>query len=246
MDDNTDTPITSKKSSKPSKSGKSEVIINPKIDDQNLRPVNERVINMMQRVRRGAMMRRRESILKLKKAIARMHPHSKKQLAAKSKAIAKDVVRARFAGKRGTSYHTMSIADKIQVDRQIDPKTKLIHRIAARLMPRLRAADVRRLAAVVSKKGVKGIRSYMGNNLISASVDYGTAEQIYERASLATRLADRVAVKLAEGGPFGDPKQKPRKGSVAWHNAQRQKRNPAPPIEPRDQQVGNAKILPKE
>lgn len=245
MDDKTETPITSSKKGAKTSKGKSEIVINPSTDDQALQPVNERVVDVMQRIRRGARLRRRASILKLKRAIARMRPHTKHQLAAKSKAIAKDAIRARFAGKRGASYHTLSPSDRMQVDKQIDPKTKLIHRIAARLMPRLRAADVRRLDAAMKGQGVKGIRSYMGNTPINASTEYQVAAELFERINLAKVVAERIQQRLIEGGPFGNPKDKPRKGSVAYNAAMRRinDRNRTPAIEPKHQQVGNAKLI---
>ena len=49
--------------------------------------------------------------------------------------------------------------------------------------------------------------------------------------------------KINESGPFSYGHKKPRKGTVAYNAAVRQKKDKTPPIEPKDQMVGVARVV---
>jgi Holliday junction resolvasome RuvABC ATP-dependent DNA helicase subunit len=51
------------------------------------------------------------------------------------------------------------------VDRIIDKRSAAIKRIAGRLMPRVKQAEVRRLQSIRSGKGAKSIRAFMSGNI---------------------------------------------------------------------------------
>lgn len=152
---------TSKKTTPPTKKGggKTEVIINPVEKQSGV--VNERFLDVVQRMKRGQQIRRRESIMKLKKQIAQLRPHTKKQLRNHASQIAKSAVRGRFAGQRGREYAKLSVGDRVQVDRNIENKSKIVRSIAARILPRLHAADTARLADKRGHGKVKGLSKYL-------------------------------------------------------------------------------------
>lgn len=170
-------PLTTSKKSTPSKKGgKTEVIINP--TEKQSGAINERFLDIVQRMKRGHQIRRRESIMKLKKQIAHMRPHTKTQLRNASSKIAKNFVRGRFAGQRGREYDRLSASDKVQIDKNIDHKSKMVRSIASRILPRLRSADTARLADVRKGGKVKGIGKYL--TTLVQSYDVEMVENVYD------------------------------------------------------------------
>jgi hypothetical protein len=109
--------------------------------------LEERVLTLQQRRQRATQMRRLEPVLKVKRAMAAKRLAGQVQLTRRARKQAKDILRRRIAGRRGSSYHQLGPSDKINIDRQVDPKVKLIKFIAARLMPRIKQAEVQRFTA---------------------------------------------------------------------------------------------------
>lgn len=166
------------KAKKQGKSTPSKVIINPV--EKETWQINERFVNLSQRIRRSQQMRRREPILKLKKAVAKFRPKSKEQLKLRSAQIAKSIVRTRFAGQRGANYSALSRATKLDVDRSIEPKSKIIARIATRLLPRVRGADIARLSDVRRGKA-KGLNKYLRGGALNQSFDMQAVSDLYDQ-----------------------------------------------------------------
>lgn len=150
---------------KPSKTielskNKDQIILNPKLEPVN--NLNERVIDLAQRRRRASLMRRVHAKLERKKEITGQRLHTPQQITQYAERIAKNILRKRFAGARGAEYQILAPSDKVQVDKIVDKKAKLIKAMALKLVPRLRSADVRRLQAKRTGEPVKGLQSYMG------------------------------------------------------------------------------------
>jgi hypothetical protein len=58
---------------------------------------------------------------------------------------ARQTFRHRLAGSRGDKYSVLSTGEKIHVDSLLDPRVKLIRKLAKRLIPSVRRADAARL-----------------------------------------------------------------------------------------------------
>lgn len=155
-----------------------EIIINP-VEKQD-GAINERFLNVAQRIKRGQQMRRREPILKLKKAIAKFRPHTKAQLKQKASQIAKSAARRRFAGARGASYETLGRTDKVTIDRSLESKSKLIQKMARRLAPQLRAADTSRLVDVRRGKRAKALKKYLRGGMLTQSFSLEDVGKLYD------------------------------------------------------------------
>lgn len=56
-----------------------------------------------------------------------------------------NVIRKKVAGDRGTNYANLSPTDKIQVDKLVQKKSALIPKIAKKLLPKVRKAEIERL-----------------------------------------------------------------------------------------------------
>lgn len=137
--------------------------------------VSEAVLNLQQRVRRAHIMRRYENKIKRARERAMLRLAREKQIRRRSLAAARKIVRKRVAGKRGLDYANLSPTDKIQIDKMTDGKVALIRRLAARLAPRVRQADARRLQA--RRAGaVSGTNGGLGKMPVVRTVREGCVE----------------------------------------------------------------------
>jgi len=107
--------------------------------------LDETVLDVSQRIKRGNIMRRNSRKLQRAKEIAQKKTAPKERLMKRAYAQARQMVRKRFAGPHGADYENLSTSEKIAVDRTIDNKQKLIKKLALRLMPRIRQAEQKRL-----------------------------------------------------------------------------------------------------
>lgn len=171
---------------------KDQIVLNPKLEPNN--NLNEKVIDLAQRRRRASLMRRVHAKLERKKQITGQRLHTPQQLSQSAERIAKNMLRKRFAGQRGAEYQVLAPSDKIQVDKIVDKKAKMIKAMASRLVPRLRAADVKRLQAKRSGQAVKGISSYMSARPINS----GDELAVDDLVKLFEQVNDKVLKVLDE------------------------------------------------
>ena len=190
------------------------------------------VLSIQQRRKRGMMMRRIKGKIKRGRKLAQRRLASPDMLKRRARRHAKEFVRKKFAGQRGANYRKLAAADKIQIDRRIEKKQALIDRIAKRLLPKERKAELQRLRDR-GKKGKKGgwrgkakagIKEEVELDEISAE----TASSYMSKASdarkhrkLPTKKVDNrysgVAMaqdKLAKSGNMGTTAQRVSKAKV--------------------------------
>ena len=114
--------------------------------------INERVLTLLQRRKAGLKMRR------LKFRIARMRKLKRKRMATRDMLVrrarrqARNFIRKRVAGKMGANYNLLSPSQKIQIDKRVIKKKQFINKMAARLLPRVKQAELKRLRKVRSAK----------------------------------------------------------------------------------------------
>lgn len=165
-----------KKLSKP-KSTSSVINTNPQLPGVNEEgstvakdPVVEKVLSLTQRRERALAMRKNKVKIERAKELAKTRFAPDIRLKKRAQEMARNIVRRKFAGQRGAEYATLSPSDKMTVDRLIDKKVGLIKKLADRLMPRVKKAEVQRLAAVNSgKAAVKA--GALGKSPLMQSVD---------------------------------------------------------------------------
>lgn len=144
-----------------------KIVISPpekeKTDVQTEETLIERVVSIMQRRKRALQMKRRKPRITRARNIKRTRLASQEQLMRRATRMAKTMLRKRAAGARGANYSKLSPAQKMNIDRQIEPRTKNIKAMATRLMPRVKAGEMRRLNAVRSHKSTKGVYGNVQN-----------------------------------------------------------------------------------
>lgn len=114
--------------------------------------LNERVMTLLQRRKAALKMRR------LRFRIARARKLKKKRMAStdmlvrRARRAARTFIRKRIAGKQGGMYASLSPSQKIQIDKRVEQKSAFINKLAKRLLPKVKQAELKRLKSARSKK----------------------------------------------------------------------------------------------
>ena len=208
----------------------------------------KKALTLVQRQRRARILRAKEPKMQRAKEVSKHKLASEEKLKARAIIKARNIVKMRFAARKGTPYTQLTTSEKIQVDKVVDKKVKLIKRLAARLLPSLRKAEVNRLASFQS--GAKLQHATAGpivneefNNIVE-SLDNKTSMQLVDiindsidalnendnsmgitlkrllSAVLPEDLATATLMKKAEktGIPFSTLREVFERGSFAWEN----------------------------
>ena len=158
-----------------------QLIVDNDIETEEV--INERVMNLMQRRRAALKMRR------MKFRIARARKIKKKRMATldmltrRARRQARNFIRKRIAGKQGEKYVDLSPSQKIAIDKRMQKKLPFINKMAKRLLPKVKQAELVRLRAARNRK-----ESYINNSFGSLitelqtdwSSDYNSDEQLQE------------------------------------------------------------------
>jgi predicted transcriptional regulator len=181
------------------------------------------------------------------KEVAQHKLASDDKLKARAIVKARNMVKMRFAARKGTPYTELTTSEKIQVDKVVDKKVKLIRRLAARLLPALRKAEVNRLASFQSGSKIQHATAAPVNeefNTIVESLDNKTSMQLVDiindsidalnennnsmgitlkrllSAVLPEDVATSTLMKKAEktGIPFSTLREVFERGSFAWED----------------------------
>jgi hypothetical protein len=110
--------------------------------------------DIKQRMKRAMLMKRNKAKVQRARELSRTRLANVKQIRRRSLKRAKQMLRQRMAGQRGASYSSLSMTDKIAVDRMLDKKKGQIIRIANKITPRVKRDEIRRLASVAAGKRV--------------------------------------------------------------------------------------------
>ena len=104
-----------------------------------------KALTLPQRQKRARQLRAREPSMERSRELAKTKLAPPSKIQQRAVAHARAIVKKRFAARKGTSYAELTTPEKIQVDTAVAKKTKLIQKIAARLLPRIRKAEYERL-----------------------------------------------------------------------------------------------------
>ncbi len=107
----------------------------------------KKALTLVQRQRRARILRAKEPKMQRAKEVAQHKLASDQKLKARAVVKARNIVKMRFAARKGTPYTELTTSEKIQVDKVVDKKVGLIRKLATRLLPSLRKAEVNRLAS---------------------------------------------------------------------------------------------------
>lgn len=143
----------------------------------------KKALTLVQRQRRARILRAKEPKMQRAKEVSQHKLASDEKLKARAIVKARNIVKMRFAARKGTPYTELTTSEKIQVDKIVDKKVKLIKRLAARLLPSLRKAEVNRLASFQSGAKLQHATAAPVNeefNNIVESLDNKTSMQLVD------------------------------------------------------------------
>lgn len=107
--------------------------------------LSEAVLSLSQRRKKAMVMRRYKNKIKVARERAKRKMASREKLTARSRRAAVKILRKRVAGQKGAAYASLSASDKAQIDKRVQQKKALIGKIAQRLLPKVRKAELTRL-----------------------------------------------------------------------------------------------------
>ena len=207
----------------------------------------KKALTLVQRQRRARILRAKEPKMQRAKEVSQHKLASEDKLKARAINKARNIVKMRFSARKGTPYTELTTSEKIQVDKIVDKKVKLIRKLAARLLPSLRKAEVNRLASFQSGEKLKHATAAPVNeefNNIVESLDNKSSMQLVDiigdsidalnennnsmgitlkrllNAVLPEDAATSTLIQKAErtGIPFSTLREVFERGSFAWEN----------------------------
>lgn len=105
----------------------------------------DEVLNLQQRLKKKAMMKRIKSKIKLGRRRAKYKVANKDKLTKRAQKKARELIRKRVAGALGQKYKSLPLAGRMQVDKKLEKKKALIKTLAKRMMPKVRKAEMERV-----------------------------------------------------------------------------------------------------
>ena len=135
--------------------------------------LDEFVLNLQQRQKRARLMRRLAKRMARQKKIRAKRMADTNRLHKRAMKVAKNIIRKKVAGERGAHYRELSSAEKMSIDKVVEKKSAVIAKLAKRLMPKVRKAEIARVAAA---------RGQTKNETIEYQADEMLAEMFYAEA----------------------------------------------------------------
>lgn len=114
--------------------------------------LDEYVLTYAQRRRRALVMRKYERKMEAARERLKNRIASNQKLAVRARKKAIELIRKRVAGERGANYADLSPSEKIMIDQKVEKRKGAIAKIAARLLPKVRKAELQRVASLHQQK----------------------------------------------------------------------------------------------
>ena len=139
----------------------------------------DEVLNLQQRLKKKQMLKRIKGKIKLGRRRAKYRVANTDKLKKRSQKKAREVIRARVAGSLGKDYKKLPLAGRMQVDKKVEKKRDLIARLAKRMMPKVKKAEMERVKKARStKKEETEVNLYQ---IIERLIDKVNVEQVTEK-----------------------------------------------------------------
>lgn len=163
----------------------------PSDEDDDL----EESLNMQQRIKRGITMRRYARKIQAAKKRMKHKMANTKMLKKRARRMAVNVLRKKLAGVKGANYSNLSVGEKIQIDKRVEKRKGAIARIAAKLLPKIRKAELSKfskkepLKKEVSKK--KPLKENFKENNVTDKPKWGNKISARDRWNYLFNLDEK-------------------------------------------------------
>lgn len=119
-------------------------------DIMEMEELDEAVMTLQQRMKRARTMKRIAKKLAMKRKIRKKRFADASRLLQRARKAAKQILRKKLAGSRGENYKQLSYSGKMSVDKLVDKRSGVIDKLAKRLLPKVRKAEMARVKAARS------------------------------------------------------------------------------------------------
>lgn len=150
--------------------------------------LDETVLNIQQRQKRGLIMRRYRAKIERSKELSQKRLAPEKNIKKRAYAQARQIVRKRVAGKRGAEYEKLGPSEKMAIDRAIDKKAKAIKKLALRLIPKVKQAEQKRLHSFMKGQSIHNFGKPEGHH----------TEPTGDKASPGSAVSEELNLLFAE------------------------------------------------
>jgi hypothetical protein len=176
-------------------------------EEIDLEQIDENVVGMTTRMHRSVNMKKNKAKLTRAREIARRRLAKNVALSRRTMKKAKNILRTRLAGDQGTNYTKLSASQKIAIDKMVERKKGAIKRIAAKIAPRVKGDELRRLQSVTT-----------GNKYKTSRMVVSAAYQLI--GDVITEKENRAIVEKAEssGINYQTLLQVFNRGKNAWNS----------------------------
>ena len=116
-----------------------------------------KALTIAQRQKRARIFKRNLPKIERAREMAKRRQASSAKIQSRAEKAAREILKKRFAGRKGTPYAELSVSEKIQVDKKLEGKAKLIKKIAMRLLPKVRRAEYERLRSYYKGEPMKSL-----------------------------------------------------------------------------------------
>ena len=106
----------------------------------------DEVLNMQQRLKKKAIMRRIKNRVKLGRKRSKYKMANTEKLKKRASKKAREILRKRLAGKHGEDYKNLSYSARMQIDKKLASKKAMVAKIAKKILPKVRKGEQERLA----------------------------------------------------------------------------------------------------
>lgn len=113
------------------------------VEEENL--LERAPLTLQQRIKKARVMKRLAPKLKRMRAIKKFRMADAKKLQTRARKQAKMIFRKKMAGTKGANYNKLSPSEKINIDRLVATKSAAIEKLAKRLLPKVRKAEIARI-----------------------------------------------------------------------------------------------------
>lgn len=114
--------------------------------------LDEAVLSLSQRRQRAIQFKRLQSRIQRARMLAMKRFADPKHMKLRARRQARDFLKSRFAS--GKSYDAMATGQKITVDRRIEKMKPVVGKIAARLLPKVRQAEIKRKMGTMKMESI--------------------------------------------------------------------------------------------
>jgi hypothetical protein len=167
---------------------------------ENAEPqVDEAILSLSQRRKRGMQLRRMKTRIQRARMIAMRRFADKKRLQKRARRAARNALRKRFSS--STNYSQMGVGQKIAVDKRLDKMKPVVGKIATRLMPAVRRKEVLR-----KQNSMKNESLQEATKTTTSRLDQLIKLGLADKAMLAT--IKRAMMKLDSGDTLNPSERK--------------------------------------